>query len=755
MFQLPSPLEAIPRVTGADRVPTSMPAIDKVSRMLSAARRHMLVVGGFCLAGIAVGSLYVVTATPVYTASARIFIDNRQVRAVRDVSALADEPSAGLVAEAVESQAEVLRGESVGLEVIKELNLLEDPAFVDPPKSWFGTIWSGVKATIAAIAGHTKPVSDADQLNIRQQTALDTLKRNLRINRVGLTFVVEVAYTWPNPDRAAQIVNAYTSAYMLGQLHIGSEGARRARDWLQKRTQELRQLSVDADLAAQKFRAEKNLLAAKGTLITEQQLNEMTSELVKARVATAEAWARYERIKTVIENHQTEAAVTESLDNPVISGLRTKYLDAVGRLSALLARNIPSDHQVIVQLRGAIEELSKLLFQELSRVAQSYRSNYEIAKAREKALTENLAHQQTIAVAANDDQAQLSQLEQKAQSYKTLYQTYLQRYQEADQQESFPMTNERIVGVARTPVVPSGLRPPIVLAISAALGVLAGVGAAMFRELMDDVFRTVEQVRDELGIDVLGMLPIISQPEHGKDTVPQVIHYTIDHPFSEFAEALRSTKVAVDRALPNRSPKVVGLVSFLPSEGKSTIAKNFASLVALQGAKTLLIDADTRMSGLTRAIGRERRQNLRNELTLPPLNELLLDEPDSGLLILPCIYAADDPRAAHGLTPTTLRASLASSDLSFEYIVIDLPPVGPMVTAHALESEIDAFIFVIEWGKTCRGAVSAALAKQPAIRDKTVGIILNKVDMKNLEKYEHFRSDGYYRRQYGNYYRNG
>jgi succinoglycan biosynthesis transport protein ExoP len=285
---------------------------------------------------------------------------------------------------------------------------------------------------------------------------------------------------------------------------------------------------------------------------------------------------------------------------------------------------------------------------------------------------------------------------------------------------------------------------------------MAGAGIATLRELMDDVFRTVEQVRDELGVEGLGMLPIVpgsSLPELVPDKVAPILRYVIDEPFSEFAETLRSAKVAADLELRDRAPKIIGLVSLLPKEGKSTVAKNFASLLALQGAKTLLIDADTRNPVLTGAIGCKVRERSQSYLSKPPLIELLKDEPDSGLQILPFIYAEGDARVAEGLSPSVLHGLLQSSDQSFEYIVIDLPPIGPTVNARGMASAIDAFIFIVEWGMTSRGAVSAVLAKERSIRNKLLGIILNKVDMKKVSLYEHYRSDGYYRQLYENYYK--
>jgi succinoglycan biosynthesis transport protein ExoP len=66
---------------------------------------------------------------------------------------------------------------------------------------------------------------------------------------------------------------------------------------------------------------------------------------------------------------------------------------------------------------------------------------------------------------------------------------------------------------------------------------------------------------------------------------------------------------------------------------------------------------------------------------------------------------------------------------------------------------IDTFILVVAWGETSRGAVRAVLAKERLIRDKLLGVVLNKVSMEKLKLYELFDSDGYYHRHYENYYK--
>jgi succinoglycan biosynthesis transport protein ExoP len=722
------------------------------SRLIAAIRRQAVLVAWCIAAGFAVGIIYLLTAVPLYTATANVMIDPGQVRMSRDTPASA-EPAA-LDNTVIESQVEVFRSERVGLAVIKKLNLTEDPAFSSAAGSRSKTIWSIIKAAVgAAPSKPARPDSGADAISAEQLAALEQLNKELKISRVGRTAVLEVAYTSRDPVRAAEIANEVVKAYINDQLDARVQASRGAAEWLKKQTEELRQVASKADIAVQKFKAEHNLVASKGTLISEQQLNEIATQLVSDRAATAQAKARYLRLKNIIETHQTEAAVAESLSNSVINDLRTKYLDYAKRKSEL-ERKLGPDHVAVTNLKNLMSEVGSLLFQELGRVAESYRNDYEVAAAREKATAENLERQQAIAIEANDAQVQLHQLEQEADSYKSLYENNLKNYRELTQQESFPIADARLIARANLPIAPSHPQKALAIAISLALGAMAGLGIGVAREVMDRVFRTTEQVREELGVTALGLLPLLqdkSPPQPGREEFTSLWRYALENPFSTFAEGLRSAKVAADVALQGHSRKVIGFVSLLPKEGKSTVAMNFATLLAAQGSSTLLIDADLRNPTVTRAIGFKGVGSLPGDSSVPALSTLLWTEPGSGLRILPCLYKQGDRRAAEGLSPETLQALLDNSD--YDYVVVDLPPLGPVVNARALAPVIDAFILVVEWGATSRGAVRSVLEKEQAITNKLLGVLLNKVDLKTFQRYEHFDSDGYYFEEYQKYFK--
>jgi succinoglycan biosynthesis transport protein ExoP len=141
-------------------------------------------------------------------------------------------------------------------------------------------------------------------------------------------------------------------------------------------------------------------------------------------------------------------------------------------------------------------------------------------------------------------------------------------------------------------------------------GLCLGFGAAFARELLNDVLRTPGEVEDELGVKCLGVLPDIRPPTKtrvllsasAKADEAGLSRYVVDHPFSRFAETLRNIKVSIDVARMTREIKVIGIVSSLPKEGKTTVAANFAQLIAMTGHRTILIDGDLHTRSLTREL---------------------------------------------------------------------------------------------------------------------------------------------------------
>ncbi len=723
-------------------------------------RQWRVVLAAIAVAG-AIGLAFAATAVPIYSATATLLIDRNNSQIVEQLSTIG-----GVVEDeaSILSQVEVLQSETIGLAVVDSLKLTENQEFRATRASLLSSIFGTIRSlvNVSQWFSPTKKEAVIDDGTLKRSLS-DRLLNDLSVKRIGRTYALELTYNSTSPVLAAQIVNAVASAYLLDKLNSKYEATRRASDWLSDRIAELRQRALDTDLAVQKFRAEHNLITTGNNgLLSDQQLAESNSALILAQSETAKARARVQRIEHILATDDVDGVVTDILDSSVANDLRKKYLES-SKIEAEITRRLGSNHIQAVRLRNEMQEYRRLMFQEISRIAQSYKSDLEVSEAKERSLAESVAKATDVSNSASETQVQMRELQREAETYKNMYQTFLQRYQEAMQQQSFPVTEARVISKAMPPYMPSKPNKPMILVLFMVMGAAAGGGIAIFREFRDRFFRTGDQVRDVLGLEFLGNTPLIpNQPtteaqENGHPGLTRptsVARYAVDHPLSSFAETLRSTRLAIDLGIPTKSgARIVGVVSSLPSEGKSTISINLAQLLAGQGARVLLLDADIRNPGATRAMARHAGEGLLEVLLEGhSLQDVVLRDEKTRLAFLPTVVKQRVPHSSELLTSAQMHKLLAEASSAFDYIIVDLPPLGPVVDARAMAGRIDGFIFVTEWGKTARRAVRNTMENEVHIRKKCLGVILNKVDTEKLKLYRAYGSSEYYHSRYTRYY---
>lgn len=742
---------------------TSVDAVAEVDlhRLWRAIRRQLGIFTTVVGLSVAAGGAYLAFAVPLYTAHTQILVESRLVRGLDEGTVGAAVGDVG----AVESQVEVLRSAQIGLRAIEALALTEEPDIVDPPLGLRATISKQVRGLIAQFGGPSEHAHSVATSEDPSRSALKWLQTNLSVGRVGRTYVLNLQFTDSDPVRAARIANAIAEAYLTDQLEAKYDATRRASIWLQERVIELQEQTRTADFAVQQYKVENNLLAAGGQLISDQQLAEISTQLVETRAETARVEARYDGIRRTIEEGRLEGVVGEVLDQPTFAALRSSYLEASQRREALASR-LGEDHVQVLNLDNVLRQYQRLMLAELRQIADSYYSELEVARSRQISLETSIRDAFSTTAAANQALVGLSELEGVAASFRLMLETVQQRLQETAQRQSFPIPDARVISLAAAPERAEHPKASLVLALFLVMGSLLGAGAGVLRELSDRVFRTGSQVREELSVEFLGMLPLIPLklrrrkseklvPEPGRFTAPEGLRYAIDAPLSPYSETLRAIKVATDVTLANQRSRVIGIVSMLPGEGKTTTAKNLASLMASQGAKVLLIDGDLRNPGLTRSLLPHADRGLMTMLLGDAsLSDLVSVETDTGLHVLPAA-ATRVTHTADLMASAAMQTLLQDTSASYDYVVVDCPPVGPVVDVRAAAALFDAFVFVVEWGKTPRSAIRAALHAEHAVRERCVGLVLNKVSTRKLMQYEQQESKEFYQASYQKYYRAG
>jgi polysaccharide biosynthesis transport protein len=362
-----------------------------------------------------------------------------------------------------------------------------------------------------------------------------------------------------------------------------------------------------------------------------------------------------------------------------------------------------------------------------------------------------------------------------AQSYRKLYDSFLQRHTETIQQQTYPISDARQVSTAS--VGKTGPKTLQVWLVTILAGGMLGVGAGAFREIMDRGFRTREQVRSVLDTECLALIPLLqderrmrffgSQPfalqqarkakhliSHARQiqieprsicNTPRMMQTIIDSPSSPCAEAIRSIKLTVDLSSQPKCSKVLGLTSCLPSEGKSTLAAAMAGLIAQNGARVILLDCDLRHPSLSRILAPGASAGFVDVVDGKiDFEDAVWRDPSTNMEFLPAGNEHGLANATEILTSSGAKSLFDTLQIKYDYVIVDLAPLVASVDVRATSALIDSYVLVIEWGATKIDAVRYALRHTPGVQENILGAVLNKVNMAAMGRYDSHGANYYY-----------
>ncbi len=727
-----------------------------IGEVVTIIRRQLKAILAITLLFAVCGGLYLSTARKLYTADATLLIDPRRVQLFRQDSVTSD---LSFDSATLESQIETLRSDNIAIAVINNLGLWKDPEFIGEPP---GPIGAAINA-VRDLFDDTAPDTDEN----KKRRALDRFRSLLDVKRSGLSYAINLKFVSWSPAKAAAISNEIGEAYILDQIESRFELTQRASVWLQSRIKELQTRASDAERAVADFRFTNQIIDANGRLVTEQQLQEFSTQMSVARQGTQEAKARLDRLREITRSGLLDATVADALRNEIFIKLRGDYLELVRREADWSARFGPN-HQQSVQLRGDMLRLQRSMQDELKRIEQTYQSDFEIARAREAATQQDMT--QLMAKWAETRQAQLKlrELDSTATSFRTLHDTFVQRYLQAVQQQSFPISDARVISPAVAPRRASAPRSFVIGMASIVLGLCAGLAFALFRELGDVRVRTARDLKADTGVDCIGILPAAEGPEPkaSTQTLPDaplpsdghVRHFTLPpsevamsralrQPFSMYAETCRKVKVAIDVTRMTRPVRTVAIVSSSPGEGKTSTACNVGLAIARGGSRVLVIDCDLRKPKLTKTLLPDAQAGIVEVLLgQRDLQSVLWRESVSGCYFLPAVLTLKLSNSSDMLSSPSMERLLALAAEQFDYVFLDSAPIDPVSDVLASSHLIDGFVLLTAWGETKRETVVRA-ANAPFMRNKLLGTLLTKVDMRSYRLFETI-DDSYYSYEY-------
>ncbi len=776
-------------------------------RVLAAGRRQLRAFVIWVAMTTALGLAYLATTPPTFLTGSTVLLSGRLNRAIEEISSVENTTN---TENELESATEVIRSQQIALAVTDALQLHRNESFLNPPVSGASRLLGAIKSALRAPINLLRPAVprpaegavDADAM-LRDEVAR-TLRQNIQISRIGRSSAFFIGFESHDPMLAASIADAYAKAYVADLLNANFQATEQTTEWLQVRLNELQDSAQQAAMKAERFRTEKGLVSSRGALMTEENVQQLNTDLADAVAELARSRALLDTYEEVLKQGPNALIGENGLRFTLPGDDRMKLMQEelsslIGRMGEAKAGGSGRVETAAMQAR--IDELLRGLFAQMGTLAEAARGEFEVADARVAALRDSLGLAVDTNSVASEAQVELRALEQRAETLSMLYQTFLTRFQEMDQQKTFPISNVRILSAAELPKSPYSPSTARVLALTVVLGLLAGFATAILREWRDRVVRTGDDVQAETGSRFLGYLPMVSTrrlddtlpgrntPE-GKGVLSRLIYVmtgapqqrpefrrgsakpprasadvpaesrnlaiVADHPRSLFAETIRNVRFASDVRMGDKPGRIIGVTSVLPGEGKSTTAANLATMLAAFDDPVLLIDADPRNPGLSRNLRLTGRPGLVEALMgKAAWRSLIQVQQETGVHLLTCETPKLMSYSSELLGSSTMRALLSDLRTEFPTIILDLAPLGPVVDARVLLPMIDQIVLVAEWGKTPRDVLRAVLDSEPSLADKLLGVVLNKVDMVALKGYVPRASNEALYHEYGDYFSPG
>jgi uncharacterized protein involved in exopolysaccharide biosynthesis/Mrp family chromosome partitioning ATPase len=709
-------------------------------------RRKAGIVGAALIAAcaaVAIGK----SLSPKYTAVAQLYVDPRELQLVdRELTPRAQDVSG--LAMVVESQARLITSSSVLLPVIKASRLDLDPEFggAGDPKSG-----------LSALLGLIGLQGDASEPTRQGETAaLDALGRHIAIRKTDRSFVVDIEVWSKDPAKAAELANAIAGAYLTESRNAQAVAARRATSDLSGRLKELQQRLRNAETVLASYKAQNNFVGTQDTMISDQQLTAANQRLAAAHAQTLDAQSRYDQIETTRRASGDPGAIAEALQSPTIANLRAQYAEARKRYAEQSAELGPR-HPAIRQGEQQVEDIRRTIGEEIERFAQSAKNDLARARDYEAATAKALETQKRQAVQLGEAAVRLRELEREADASREVYQSFLKRSRETEEQESLNTSASRVIGEA---TVPQRRSFPPAMSLLAMIGFMFGGLAAAALLITRDRLRaetadpypttaidetTAEQPDDTPPSPKIPPAPALQvKPTVALLRASDVIRtlggllgaaadvtrlgWPTLRPASaqtELLAAFADIRASLGRRAASDPMPVAAIIGATTGDERSIAALNFALAAARDGARVLLIDADQK----SRSLSQRARQLSSNEASQrgwlsignKAAREIVTAD---GISILP----ATDTSPGKAADAIRIAIAHARKTGGYDLVILDGPTLPWSADERKVVESAGALIAVLRAGPALDTSLDPIIAALHGTGQRLVGVIVNELD---------------------------
>jgi capsular exopolysaccharide synthesis family protein len=644
-----------------------------------------------------VAAALIMLMTPSYEATARIRIDPS-----RSPLSTATEEQASLGSEAIETEVSVLSSPELAREVVRRLNLQNDPEFA-----------RGISDSNDGLA-----ISPDERLN----RVVQNVMRHLDVSRDKLTYIIGIDFKSRDASKAAYIANSFARIYIETRVNGRIGTAARQTEFYEK---QLKVAAHDLDIAQQRsaqFHAQSGIVenGTSGT-ITDQQIAPLSTQL-----ATAEAQAAEARSNLEAARHQIAAGGLDSVSavrsSTVIADLRRQRAEVERDQGEIEARYGPK-YPASIKVHDQLNALDAQIKAEANRAIGSLQAESAAADAQVASLRASLGSLKGQQATETRASATAASLDQDVANKKAAYDRLAQGAAESSQSQRNSIAQAELVDIAHTPTQPAKPHKSLLLALALLVSCAVGMALIIVLEMLSSGLRRIDEVESRLGLAVLASIPLVKSRRGDRNPAALLL----DEQTSMYAEAFRNARSSIVGVKSKDTHKIIAITSTLPDEGKSTTALSLARISALAGSRTLLIECDVRRARLAQTANVQVSAGLVETLhgSIRAVQAIVHDKvPALDMLLVSKPYFSPEDLFGDG----RMSDLLASLSQQYSLIVLDLPPVMGLADARTISALADSVVLAIRWGATPAPAVEQALSSLSNDGANVAGAILTMVD---------------------------
>ena len=628
----------------------------------------------------------------------------------------------------LQTQANILQSDTLAIRTIDSLRMENTYDFRPhfSPLDWLAELFfDGGKSADAPGAG-------LENSPVRRQRALKVFSKNLTVKPVSGTRLIEIDYNNPDPQLAAAVVNTLAKELSNYTFQTRFDATNAASKWLRDQMGDLRKGSEDLQEKVVNLQRESGVysLGTSDAQGREQAYSGVLDRLQQSTMALTAA--EQNRILKGAIAHAAENGDAEMLSGLAGNGLASSPQASNGSFALLQGlrqqeatqqaalqeaeSKFGSSYPKLAELRGNIAGLDHSIQQEVGRIRERAKSDYDVAVQTESNTRAQYTEAKKEADVLNNKAIDYTIAREEAEQSRSLYDDLLKKLNEAGVLSGLQSSNVTVVDPGRVPSKPVKPNIPLYLLIALCAGFIVGTCGALLVDTLDNKINNVTDLEGVFGKTVMGVLP---QVANEKEAI-----LLADAPESTYVEAMRSLRTAVLLSQSDAPPKTILVTSSLAAEGKSTSAINLAAALAQMDCKTLLVDTDLRRGTIRRRLHLPKYEGLSNLLAgqakTPAIQSV------AGIPNLYVVAAGSKtPNPSELLASKAMRDWLERWKSEYDFVLLDSAPVLPVTDSVTLNTLVDVTLLLSRIGVTEKPQITRSYNMLTRGGKHFVGLVLN------------------------------